>query len=101
VLSNLYSNSERGIDIIDRRNMEKNSASKAANYKQTQIFGYKGPGEKTLEEDIISTLKYDPSGRYLALGDHAGRVIIFSSDTTSKQKDEQLEYFTEFQSHSK
>lgn len=86
---------------MDRRNMDKISASKGNNYKQTQIFGYKGPGEKILDEDIISCLKFDPTGRFLALGDHAGRVIVFQSESVPKQKDEQMDYFTEFQSHSK
>lgn len=81
--------------------MEKIAPSKGSNYKQQQIFGYKGPGEKILDEDIISTLKFDHTGRFLALGDHAGRVIIFYNDSNSKNKDEQMEYFTEFQSHTK
>ena len=49
-------------NIIDRRTMEKVYPSKCMNYKQTQIFGYKGPGERVLEEDIISSVKYDQSG---------------------------------------
>jgi serine/threonine-protein phosphatase 2A regulatory subunit B len=84
----------------NRRSMEKIASSKAQNYKYNQIFGYKGPGEKILEEDIISVIKYDQTGRYLALGDNAGRVIVFQNEN-NKQKDEQLEYFTEFQSHTK
>lgn len=56
---------------------EKTPNSKAAEYKFSQIFGYKGPGEKVVDEDIITTLKFDQSGRYLAAGDKAGRVIVF------------------------
>jgi hypothetical protein len=41
------------------------------------MFGYKGPGEKIQEEDIIAKLSFDQSGKFLALGDHAGRIIIF------------------------
>lgn len=48
-----------------------------ANYKLVQMFGYKGPGEKIQEEDIISKMAFDKNGKYLALGDHAGRIIIF------------------------
>jgi serine/threonine-protein phosphatase 2A regulatory subunit B len=66
--------------------MEKIATSKAQNYKYSQIFGYKGPGEKILEEDIISVIKYDHTGRYLALGDNAGRVIVFQNEP-GKQKD--------------
>lgn len=53
-----------------------------------------------MQEDIISVLKYDTTGRYLALGDNAGRVIIFQNEP-GKQKEQQLEYFTQFQSHTK
>ena len=34
--------------IMDRRMMEKAQTSKGSHYKQTQLFGYKGPGEKVL-----------------------------------------------------
>ena len=57
--------------------MEKSSWSKGSGYKFGQLFGYKGPNEKILEEDIISSMKFDESGRMLAVGDKAGRVIIF------------------------
>ena len=84
---------------MDRRMTEKSHASKGSHYKQTQLFGYKGPGEKVLEEDIITTLKYDDKGHHLALGDQAGRIIIFKEG--SNRKEEPLEYLTEFQSHTK
>lgn len=80
--------------------MEKNSGSKGGNYKFAQLFGYKGPNEKIMEEDIISSMKFDKSGRMLALGDKAGRVIIFECPETSKRKDE-YDYFSEFQSHTR
>ena len=44
-------------------------------------------------------VKFDPSGNYLALGDKAGRIIIFQTPLSTKRKDEQLNYFTEYQSH--
>jgi serine/threonine-protein phosphatase 2A regulatory subunit B len=74
--------------------------SKSSNYKYTQLFGYKGPNEKIVEEDIISKLRFDPSGNYLAVGDKAGRVIVF--ETKEQKKGAPLyEYFSEFQSHFK
>lgn len=59
--------------------MEKTVPSKATSYKFTQLFGYKGPNEKIMEEDIINTVSFDPSGSYLAVGDKAGRVIVFEA----------------------
>jgi hypothetical protein len=57
--------------------MQSKTNSSVSSYKLTQMFGYKGPGEKIQEEDIIAKLSFDQSGKFLALGDHAGRIIIF------------------------
>jgi serine/threonine-protein phosphatase 2A regulatory subunit B len=73
--------------------MEKNSISKSGSYKFTQLFGYKGPNEKIMEEDIISVMKFDNSGKFLALGDKAGRIIIFECPESNKKKGE-YDYFT-------
>lgn len=59
--------------------------SKGSEYKCTQVFGYKGSTEKVHEEDIISNLKFDQEGKHLALGDKAGRIIIFKSDSSKKK----------------
>lgn len=80
--------------------MEKASSSKGANYKFGQLFGYKGPNEKIMEEDIISVMRFDNTGKKLALGDKAGRVIIFDCPESSKRR-EDYEYFSEFQSHTR
>lgn len=53
--------------------------SKGSEYKCTQVFGYKGSNEKVHEEDIISVMKFDQEGKYLGLGDKAGRIIIFKT----------------------
>ncbi len=53
--------------------------SKGSNYKFAQLFGYKGPNEKIMEEDIISVIKFDQTGKFLSLGDKAGRIIVFEA----------------------
>jgi serine/threonine-protein phosphatase 2A regulatory subunit B len=63
--------------------MERNSKNITASYKFSQIFGYKGPNEAVQEEDIISALKFDKSGRYIAVGDKAGRIIVFQNEPTN------------------
>lgn len=78
---------------------DKNQSSSAAQYKFSQIFGYKGPSEKVMEEDIISATRFDLSGNYLAVGDKAGRVIVFEGEAGKKGIN--YDYFTEFQSHVK
>lgn len=58
--------------------------SKGQNFKLNQTFGYKGPNMKIQAQDIITTIKFNKSGNLLALGDQAGRIIIF--ETNKKQK---------------
>lgn len=66
--------------------MSSKTSNTTANYKLTQMFGYKGPGEKVQEEDIISKIAFDKTGKYLALGDHAGRIIIFELQENTQKK---------------
>ena len=58
----------------------KNQTSKGSQYKYSQIFGYKGPNEKILQDDIITSVKFDSEGKMIALGDKAGRIIIFKAE---------------------
>ena len=67
--------------------------SKGSNYKLGQVFGYKGPNEKVQPEDIISSIKFNQNGNLLALGDNAGRIIIFSINKKSKSNDESFDYY--------
>ncbi len=46
-------------------------------WKFLQVFGDKTVVEKVSEEDIISAISFDKTGRFLSLGDRAGRLIIF------------------------
>lgn len=57
--------------------MEKVQTSNSSQFKFEKVFGYKSSNDKIQEEDIISSLKFDQSGKLLALGDRAGRIIIF------------------------
>lgn len=50
-----------------------------ADYKCHQIFGFKNPNEKIQNEDLVSVVKFDQSGSYIALGDKAGRIVIFKA----------------------
>ncbi|PON72217.1 Protein phosphatase 2A regulatory subunit PR [Parasponia andersonii] len=86
-------------------------------WKFSQVFGERAPGEDLQEVDIISAMGFDSSGDYLAVGDRGGRVVIFekkdgkhsSNQYQSRAKLEELDfnstwhpefqYKTEFQSH--
>ena len=57
--------------------IEKMQNCNSAQFKFEKVFGYKSSNDKVQEEDIISALKFDQSGKLLALGDRAGRIIIF------------------------
>lgn len=68
-------------------------------YSCTQLFGYKGKSEKLLEEDNLTTLKFDHTGRHLAVGDRAGRLIVFQTDSQLHHK-QQYQYYFELQAQS-
>ena len=46
-------------------------------WKFLQVFGDKASADKVSDEDLISAIAFDKSSRYLALGDKAGRLIVF------------------------
>lgn len=73
---------------------EKTQKCSGSQFKFSQVFGYKSANDHIQEEDIISVLKFDQSGRYLALGDHAGRVIVFEAPD-GKKKTDGYDYCTE------
>ncbi len=72
----------------------------SADYKLTQVFGDKTAAEKVSEEDIISAVKFDQSGKYLSLGDRAGRLIIFDAQQPKGKKHLEYSYYTEVLFHS-
>ncbi|KAL0341502.1 UNVERIFIED_CONTAM: Serine/threonine protein phosphatase 2A regulatory subunit B beta isoform [Sesamum calycinum] len=89
----------------------------ALDWKFSQVFGDKLPGEDVQDIDIISAIEFDKNGSHLAVGDRGGRVVIFESkggkddllEFTSRNELERLDsvvskhprfqYKTEFQSH--
>lgn len=77
------------------------SSSSPLDWKFSQVFGERSPGEEVENVDIISAIEFDTTGDYLAVGDRGGRVVIFekkASDVSVKQHPE-YRYKTEFQSH--
>ncbi|XWS60756.1 hypothetical protein CRYUN_Cryun07bG0063400 [Craigia yunnanensis] len=86
-------------------------------WKFSQVFGDRSPGEDIEDVDLISAVEFEKSGDYVAVGDRGGRVVIFETkdgkDTAdqhySRNQLEQLDfvslnhpeyqYKTEFQSH--
>ncbi|KAF3437006.1 hypothetical protein FNV43_RR19759 [Rhamnella rubrinervis] len=82
-------------------------------WKFSQVFGDRAPEEDVQDVDIISAIRFDNSGDYLAVGDRGGRVVIFErKDGKHKHSRSELEvldftsvwhpefqYKTEFQSH--
>ena len=57
--------------------------------------------EKAQDQDMISCLSFDKTGKYLSLGDRAGRLIIFEENEQGKHKGSKYQYMTELQSHVK
>lgn len=76
-------------------------ASNKLEWKFTQVFGDKVTAEKVADEDFINAMNFDSTGKYLALGDRAGRLIVFQSALYKKSKKNfsEFNYVTEIQSH--
>ncbi|KAJ9677789.1 hypothetical protein PVL29_022649 [Vitis rotundifolia] len=88
-------------------------SSSSLQWKFSQAFGERAPGEDVQDIDMISAMEFEKSGDYLAVGDRGGRVVVFErkdeKDWHSRNELEQLDfttmqhpifhYKTEFQSH--
>mmetsp|Transcript_5755 Transcript_5755/g.10879 ORF Transcript_5755/g.10879 Transcript_5755/m.10879 type:complete len:509 (-) Transcript_5755:572-2098(-) len=88
------------------------SGADGLDWKFSQVFGERTPGEEVQEADIISAVQFDKTGHHLATGDRGGRVVLFdlvSSPDQEPRCDErgreqprrgvEYRYLTEFQSH--
>lgn len=72
------------------------------NWKLNQVFGEEGTVDSVADEDIISAMSFDHSGNFIALGDKAGRLIIFEKgDAVAAGTPIEYQYSTELQSHTK
>ncbi|KAK9926864.1 hypothetical protein M0R45_024073 [Rubus argutus] len=92
-------------------------SSDPLDWKFSQVFGERAPGDELQEVDVISAIGFDQRGDHLAIGDRGGRCVIFERkdgkhnldehrsrheleqlDVTSTQHPE-FQFKTEFQSH--
>lgn len=70
-------------------------------WKLTQVLGNEDLG-KVEPEDIVTSMSFDASGRYLAVGDKGGRIVIFEDfgfENPSLNMNNQFQFLCEFQSH--
>lgn len=51
------------------------------------------------DADIISALRFNQTGQFLAAGDRGGRVIIFQRKNSVGKTPVEYEFYTEFQAH--
>ena len=70
-------------------------------WKFTQVFGDRNVVERVQKEDVISAMAFSQRGNFMALGDNAGRLIVFEKGQVKKSRKGYLEfaYLTELQSH--
>ncbi|KAH9820994.1 hypothetical protein DFH28DRAFT_1190429, partial [Melampsora americana] len=71
--------------------------SDSLGWRFAQCFGDKGEVEDITEADFISTVEFNYTGDYLAIGDQGGQVVFFECDELSKKECE-YKFYTEFQS---
>ena len=68
---------------------------------QSSVF-YLHSSRPTPTADILSAVKFDDSGKFLATGDKGGRIVIFERSSEAEEAEGGLaeyKFFTEFQSH--
>lgn len=60
------------------------------------VYGL-GNLDRNLNGEIISTLTFDKSGKYLSVGDHDGRIVIFTFNDTAEgaRVPPQLQFYEE------
>lgn len=71
---------------IDTRNHEK------LKWKLNQVFG-EDPSSVN-EENVITTVEFDPTGEFLSIGYQCGQIVIFRNTSSDTYK-----FFTQFESH--
>lgn len=97
--------------------MTMTESSSTLDWKFSQVFGERAPGEDFQDIDIISSIEFEKSGDYLAVGDRGGRVVLFERKDAKETQNQQhsrneleemdfmakvhpeFQYKTEFQSH--
>ena len=72
-------------------------------WTKTQNLGETYSAEAIKPQDLISSMRFDPSGQFLAVGDNNGRVILFEHNEQIQKKKTRfaMKYIEEFQSHEK
>ncbi|KMZ72684.1 55 kDa B regulatory subunit of phosphatase 2A [Zostera marina] len=55
----------------------RNQKDSGMEWKLSQVFGERASLEKVTDVDVISTIQFDKTGDFLAVGDHGGRLILF------------------------
>jgi len=66
-------------------------------WKFSQLFGEKI--DEVPDVDIVSSIEFDPTGEYIAVGDRGGRLVVFQQGQESKQDPSDYKFYAEFQSH--
>mmetsp|Transcript_6001 Transcript_6001/g.19116 ORF Transcript_6001/g.19116 Transcript_6001/m.19116 type:complete len:431 (+) Transcript_6001:184-1476(+) len=79
-------------------------SSERSEWRFSQCFGDKADTEDLTDADIVSAVRFDPTGEYLATGDKGGRVVVFKragggKDGVSRKRTPEYRFYTEFQSH--
>lgn len=75
-------------------------------WKFSQVFGEgrNNALEEVSDVDVVSSIEFDDTGDYIAVGDRGGRIVIFERDEKRKEnnnakKNPEYKFYTEFQSH--
>jgi serine/threonine-protein phosphatase 2A regulatory subunit B len=84
--------------MVESFNVSKTSSGEPLWYLAHSLGDLSTPTEVD-ESDLISVIKFDRRGDYIAVGDKGGRIIVFSlviEGSKAEQAFPKLEYLTEF-----
>ncbi|KAH0575747.1 Protein phosphatase PP2A regulatory subunit B [Spironucleus salmonicida] len=76
--------------------------SNSLDWNFRQVFGDVAPIEQVQETDMISCLKFNHDGSFLAAGDRGGRVIVFERHqaiNAAGRPTIEYQFYSEFQAH--
>mmetsp|Transcript_11401 Transcript_11401/g.19240 ORF Transcript_11401/g.19240 Transcript_11401/m.19240 type:complete len:130 (+) Transcript_11401:14-403(+) len=75
-----------------------NGVANSLNWVYINGLGERDP-KNVSKNDMLTSLSFDKTGNYLAVGDQGGRVIIFKYNELRNSRYFDYRYFTEIQSH--
>ena len=86
------------IETNEKPKVDLNGVANSLNWVYINGLGEREQKNVT-QNDVITSITFDKTGKYLAVGDKGGRIIIFKYSELKNSRYFDYRYFTEVQSH--